>query len=157
MAEIEAGITDGSDNSSFGFVNYTVSGDTSLEGDSILVTKLEDVIKHNDYDSTDTIGTTFYIHLCNPIPGNPLQVKAPKVEETRVYPNPNRGNVTVQWVSGDAYRVRLFNSMGQEQQLPNEGQRYSPMHLDLNHLPHGIYFLQLFNESGSKTVKLIKE
>ncbi len=154
---LEFGITDGSDSTVFGFVNYTVSGDTSLVGPNVIVTKIEDVIKHTNYDSLDIAGTQFTIVRCNPQPGNPLTTLQPEENEFVAFPNPLQSRLNIRWTDGQAYRIYLFNTLGQAIPLPNSQALVSPVEIRLEGLPKGIYFLLLKNELGSKTLKVVKE
>jgi|GEM_PF-2313358 len=94
--------------SSFGRINYTVSGDTSVSGDTLLVKKIEDVIKHNNYDSIAIAGTEFIINLCYLRSGNPLNIKNQEVLETLVYPNPFERSIAIRWQNNETYKMRLF-------------------------------------------------
>ncbi|MDX5320840.1 MAG: T9SS type A sorting domain-containing protein [Bacteroidota bacterium] len=156
-ANIETGILDGSDGTGKGMVNYTVSGDTSMAGDSITVVKIEDVIKHQDYDSLLYAGNTYYFKVCAKLPGNPLSVPVePPAPESVVYPNPTQGNLTLEWNTEEEAHAEVYNSLGQKLLLPNTVS-YSPMSIDLSHVPTGIYYVVLVKPSGVVSSKILKE
>lgn len=156
-ALIENTLIDGTDSTLYGLVNFTVSGDTSLIGGILTIEKIEDVIKHNNFDSTDTAGMVYSFNMCTQLPGNPLAInKAEPTLELLAYPNPTEGMLRVEWELDKVLEFHLYNALGQEFKLSNSTQE-SPAMFNLNEIPKGVYFLRAFDGVKVKTVRVVKE
>lgn len=75
-----------------------------------------------------------------------------KNNDITVYPNPTIGNISI--IGGDAYRICLFNLLGEQVRVFNEKNNFS-----ISDLPTGLYILKLYNKNGEiiKTEKVIKK
>jgi len=75
------------------------------------------------------------------------QAATPTVPTLTVYPNPSRGQLTVQamGLSGQGYKFRLANVLGREVRLLSfrPEQASEALAVDLNGLPAGLYFYSL--------------
>lgn len=76
-------------------------------------------------------------------------------QDVVLYPNPNNGRFTVAFVNGDVSRfaVEVLNSSGSK--VFSAIYSSASESIDLQHLPKGLYFLNISSEGYSKTVKLI--
>lgn len=82
----------------------------------------------------------------------PLDVKENTLEMVNVIPNPTTGNIQlVNFQSGSAY---LYNVQGSL--IKSYAQIPQDKILDLSELAGGIYFLRIANETGNRTIKIIK-
>ncbi len=71
-----------------------------------------------------------------------------------LYPNPASGMVNVR-LAADAKTVTLFNLLGQT--MMQQPVSANNMVLDVNHLPAGIYLVQVAGHSGTATQRLVVE
>jgi hypothetical protein len=76
------------------------------------------------------------------------------------YPNPSKGKVYLH-VEGEInseYNVRVINSMGAILQVKKKGSaQQSDTELDLGSLPTGIYFIEVTDQKGRSTRRVVKE
>ncbi len=87
--------------------------------------------------------------LCN----GPLQVTENTMNDISIFPNPSTGAIQLVNIgSGSAY---IYNLQGKL--LKSYTKLPENKTLDISNLSSGIYYLKLQNESGSKTLKVIKE
>ncbi|MHB1278654.1 MAG: T9SS type A sorting domain-containing protein, partial [Bacteroidia bacterium] len=155
---IELRLVDGYDKpGEVGLVNYTVSGDTTLVNDFITVNKIQDVIKHLNYDSALISGNTYSFEMCASMPGNVLGIEpADESIHVLVYPNPFTQILRVEWEEGSQFDFLLYNLTGQEIPLQNAEGLSSPAQFDLGPLEAGIYLLRVNSGSEVRSFKLIK-
>ncbi|MBI1222321.1 MAG: T9SS type A sorting domain-containing protein [Bacteroidetes bacterium] len=156
-ANIETKIQDGSDSSVYGLINYTVSGDTARNGDTVTIKKIEDVIKHNDYDTIEVMGTSYSFIMCQEVPGNPNSVQridpSPKII---AYPNPTSGDIWLKWEFFKPALIHLYDATGKEYLL-GEISSVSPASIPMKELAPGIYFLRVGDGVQWQTLKILKK
>lgn len=78
-----------------------------------------------------------------------------KSTTTRVFPNPTKGNLTVE-LSNASTSLSLINMLGKEVNVSIIKTGTQAV-IDLSNLKQGIYFLSLQNESAQETIRVIKE
>ncbi|MCO6500074.1 MAG: T9SS type A sorting domain-containing protein [Vicingus serpentipes] len=75
--------------------------------------------------------------------------------EGNIYPNPFSDQVTILFTNADTYNIYLSDISGRII-LTNTYNKTNTINLDLAHLPQGQYILQVQNQEGVITTKLIK-
>jgi hypothetical protein len=70
------------------------------------------------------------------------------------FPNPTHDKIFVSGLENEAYNFALFNISGIQEMQGTIGSNRNQ--IDLNHLTAGIYFLNVFNDKGNQTKKVIK-
>jgi hypothetical protein len=75
----------------------------------------------------------------------------------RVYPNPVKEKLTIEWVDFDPYKVNIsiYNTVGHA--VINISDAKSQQEVDLNKLPSGIYFIKVQEGKEQRTFKILKE
>ncbi|HCS21767.1 MAG TPA: hypothetical protein DIW47_14620 [Bacteroidetes bacterium] len=155
---IDLGVVDGDDQPGLGLINYTVSGDTTYANSFITVNKIQDVIKHPNYDSALIAGNTYTFEICASMPGNGVGIEPlEELMEVKVFPNPFRNEVHIEWEYESVFDFHLYGLTGQEIPLKNPGGLASPAHFDLEYLEPGIYFLRAISGNEVRSFKLIKK
>ena len=87
----------------------------------------------------------------------PLGVEEQGDDVITVYPNPTPAEITIRSRVGEPLLITLYNSMGKEY-FSNELSPSAESKLQLQHLPAGLYFLEITNGEGNKiTKKIVKE
>ena len=72
-----------------------------------------------------------------------------------VYPNPAKENITIE-TNKTFKNIRIFNNLGQEFNLPTS--RFEEkIHIDINSIPSGFYFISLAHDSGMFKSTFIKQ
>jgi PKD repeat protein len=108
------------------------------------------LVATNSYGSGETVKNGY-------ITTGPVANEHVVMETLRVYPNPTRGDLTVETGEGGIENVELFDMMGRKMSLPrlsSEPDANSSIQLDLSDYPRGVYFLRI---NGQQTVKVIKQ
>ncbi|MGF1533603.1 MAG: LamG-like jellyroll fold domain-containing protein [Bernardetiaceae bacterium] len=80
-----------------------------------------------------------------------------ELRQLRIYPNPTEGQLwidlnSVSFVGGDALEYRLYDLLGITLQSGTLYRQQTPAQLDLEHLPRGMYFLQVQSPDGQRQV-----
>jgi len=70
------------------------------------------------------------------------------------FPNPTHDKIFVSGLENEAYNFAIFNISGIQEMHGTIGSNRNQ--IDLNHLTAGIYFLNVFNDKGNQTKKVIK-
>lgn len=83
----------------------------------------------------------------------PASLDDPNIQELTLSPNPSTGFVYLQGIALDNFTARIFDTAGK---LVHES-TVSENNLDLTHLLAGMYVLQIQNEDGILTEKLVIE
>ncbi len=114
--------------------------------------------QNGDWFSTFTNSTTFVsprIRLVTSDPSN-ISIKEESLANFSVYPNPSTGKGFIEFSEPGAYKLSLYTMLGQEVYQSNLNLNAAEKaELNLEHLPNGVYLLNISKASGeSKTVQL---
>jgi len=77
----------------------------------------------------------------------------------KVYPNPTIGVIYIsseqadEWTSGQVAEIEVYDIFGRKQKAESRKQKADGVVIDISHLPSGIYFVRVNNE----TVKVVKQ
>ena len=81
--------------------------------------------------------------------------------ELSVYPNPTAGNATVVFGSavGGKYTVNVLNALGQVvySKTASSTTGENTHAIDISELSSGLYFINLMEESGMRSLRLVKK
>jgi len=75
----------------------------------------------------------------------------------RLFPNPSKGEFTIQGVNNDDIEVSIYNALGQKIDYTINSKSDGALNIDCASLATGIYFVTLKNEGVSSNHKLIIE
>ncbi len=70
-----------------------------------------------------------------------------------IYPNPVKDTLTIKGLDNDVTKIEVFNTTGQS--ILSVFNHFET--IDVSHISNGIYFLNLYTNTGTTTLKLIKE
>lgn len=82
-------------------------------------------------------------------------IEAGIANEVKLYPNPTKEQISIQWAGRDQFSIVIFNSLGKE--LLRSNSAGPARQLEIAHLPTGVYFVELEADGvvfRSKFVKL---
>lgn len=153
--EIESVLRDGSDTNIYGLVNYTVSQDSNRIGNLFVSNKVEDVVKHNDYDTAEIIGGTYSFVMCPGQYGFPTHMPEVEKENSTVFPNPFNGTIHLNFHGSDP-DIHLYSLSGKEMHIRVEVVSDTEYLIYPNDLSPGIYFLRIGHPGGWESHKLQK-
>jgi hypothetical protein len=72
-----------------------------------------------------------------------------------IYPNPSNGEFTVKFKDGVAKKIAIYDVNGKEVYFAAaETEKHN---VNITKLANGIYYIKIFNENGSKMIKIVKE
>ena len=79
----------------------------------------------------------------------------------KVYPNPNDGNFTIDFIAGKETRIEVFlyNTVGQvalNKIFTSAEDRFLET-MDVKHLPKGVYYLKIVTDGGTVVEKIVIE
>jgi len=139
---------------SHGFVRYEIVPNTNLWGGDVITNRAGIYFDFNDVVITNTAVTDITG------PGNPIGIieETPDIE-VKVFPNPNRGNFTLQIQKQQAGTLEwsLYNLLGQPIQSAKmelaKGMHHLP--IEANNQAEGIYFLRVATEEKSAVTKVV--
>lgn len=126
---------------------YTVSGPATLDGNTLMlidvgVVEVIAMQEGNDIYHSSSVNRTFEV-LANPELALNVENNLNEIQVT-VYPNPTKNTLNIQ-SNGQITQLSIFNQLGQLVET------YKGQHprLDIQHLPSGIYFLNIANDTNS--------
>ena len=93
--------------------------------------------------------TSLDIDFVNSIPNPEL------FEAFTLFPNPNTGQFEIRTGEEVVNQIRIFNAMGQQVYLQEEGFNKGLISLNLSNISNGIYMVELFTEKGKVSKKLV--
>jgi DNA-binding beta-propeller fold protein YncE len=109
----------------------------------------------NEADCEITVTFSFTIDVC----GNTSNQLV--FEKVDVFPNPTTGIATIQLshLQSESYTLAIHTAAGQQVQQFNLEQLNDTYQqtIDFTQMPAGVYFIRLFNESGSRNIRLLVE
>ena len=73
----------------------------------------------------------------------------------KIYPNPSNTEIYVELVNSGTFQIRIVNSIGSE--VYYQANYNSNQSINVRNLSKGIYFVQISNQNGQSTKKLIIE
>jgi len=127
---------------------------------------------------THTVGLTAWLGTCSDyiekqiiVSGNPDKGLQTKPEYTNdkemqfktvnLYPNPNKGNFTldISLYEKNDIRVEVYDILGQRQQIQKtgKGEKNYTFNFNINNLKNGLYFISIKTNKGSAGVKFMKQ
>lgn len=77
-------------------------------------------------------------------------------ESYRIYPNPTQDVLNIEFSNAQILDIELFNAQGQKVFAQHLGTGQTIYRLSLEHLPQGVYYLQLFNNQYKYSEKIVK-
>ena len=129
----------------------------------LVKTKLSDVVKRNTM-LTNLQDNVFFALPCPGETGedrvaDTLMVRNEKLIKNapRIFPNPATSTVRVEFGEWGAYGiVKIYDAESKLVKAQSFSGKVSNMDLNISDLKPGIYFINISNEKGSKTLKLLK-
>jgi hypothetical protein len=112
-----------------------------------------DLIKYTSLCYTDNVTsyqTTNYTGFCDYIPPTTAVKEIPN--NLKIYPNPAQSFVTIESTQTQSVALKIQDINGV---VLRQKTGLTPMNLDIQDLPNGIYFLSTQDDKGSTTQKLV--
>jgi endoglucanase len=82
-------------------------------------------------------------------------IRAVKEEKIKLYPNPARMSITLEWTDGNACIIKIYDSYGQAVKMLNVINGLNT--IDISDLSPGLYFIHITTSDGLNIQKFIKE
>ncbi len=108
-------------------------------------------------NSSSALTTVSFTNILNPCPVLSTNTDLEIDDKIQVYPNPTKGNITINWQNTNVTRIQLYDI---NSRLINnkEVHGYSgSTNIALDSLSSGVYFLKLFSDNKLTIKKIIKE
>ncbi len=132
---------------SHGFVKYSIKPMSNcVLGDSIL-NKAYIFFDYNAPIITNTTST----HILNPVSVKEIAAK----DQTAIYPNPSNGSSIRVTSSNPMTSVEIYDALGQKLQTTSAN-HVSEMHIAVDGLRTGVYFINIITDKTTTTHKFIK-
>jgi len=104
----------------------------------------------------DHIRTDYSLHLFDPEGIVNIETDLIALNQFNVYPNPGNGEFTISGITESNTHALIFNQMG-ELIFSETRLELGDYTIDISNQPSGIYFIKLISDSGSETLKVIKQ
>ncbi|PWT94896.1 MAG: hypothetical protein C5B52_19010 [Bacteroidetes bacterium] len=135
----------------------------SIIRNQLMKTKLSDVLKRNTM-ITSYQDNVFFVAPCPGENGedrvaDTLMVRTEKLVRgaPRLFPNPATSSVRIDFGNGGAYgTIKIYDAESKLVKAHSFSGKVSSLDLNISDLKPGLYFINISNEKGTKTLKLLK-